>query len=87
MILNANELLIAKRRSLEAYNVENPKLEKSHLLKVVKDPKVWLYGTPPSLNQTLPTQTDHTSSHIFLRFRLNRLLRLLSPDPHPLLLL
>lgn len=53
VIFTKNELVIAKRRSLEAYNVDNPKLEKSQLLRVVKDIKVWLYGKPQFYTQLL----------------------------------
>jgi hypothetical protein len=36
---------IGMRRSREAFNIAHSKVEPKQLIAVVKDPKVWVYGT------------------------------------------
>ena len=50
------EKKIAKRRTIEAYNVPGTGIHPKHLRSLAKDPKVYFYST--SVTRPIPSGTD-----------------------------
>lgn len=55
---------IARRRTLEAYNVEDAKIHPKHILLIAKDPKIYFYGMFTRV--FYENHTDNCSFHILL---------------------